>query len=109
MACQSSTPIVPDLPKESMKGYELYSWQKGELRYFSVLIGTNRQKTLDEIQAPDVTLKGLDALKLALEKIQPGQTIGWSIREGLSLPPDAMVKQVQEFCKKRGLDLSIIQ
>lgn len=108
MACQPSTPIVSDLPKESMKGYELYSWQKGGQWYFSLLIGTNRQKTLEEIQAPGVTLKGLDAIELVLGKIQPGQTIGWSTREGLDFPPDMVIRQVQKICKSRGLELNII-
>jgi hypothetical protein len=107
MGCQASTPIAPDLPGESMKGYELYSWQKGEQWYFSVLIGTNRQKTLEEIQAPDVTLIGLDALTFALEKIQPGQYVSWSMREGLNFPPDGMVRQIQKICKSHGLELSI--
>jgi hypothetical protein len=106
-ACQPSTPAIPDLPKDSMKGYELYSWQEGEQWYFSVLVGTNREKTLEEIQAPDVTLKDLDALKLALGKIQSGQYIGWSTREGLDFPPDAMVREVQKICKDRGLELNI--
>ena len=36
---------------ESMKGYELYSWQEGNTWKFSLLVGTNREKSLDEIKA----------------------------------------------------------
>ena len=56
-----------------MKGYELYSWQNGAQWSFSLLEGTNREKTLAEIQSPDVALKGLEALQPALENIAAGQ------------------------------------
>jgi hypothetical protein len=105
-ACQPTASAVPDLPGESMKGYELYSWQKDGQWYFSVLVGTNREKTLEEIQSPGVTLKGLDALELALKKIQPGQAIIWSARRGMGFPPEVMIGDVQKICKDRGLELS---
>jgi hypothetical protein len=108
-ACQLSVPAVPDLPGESMKGYELYSWQKDRQWFFSILVGTNREKTLDEIQAPGVTLKGPDELSLTLGKIHSGQTIGWSTRQGLGFPPQAIVRRVQKICKDRGLELNIVQ
>ncbi len=46
-----------DLAAGSMKGYELYSWQDGDRWYFSVLVGTNRNKTLDEIRSPGSSFK----------------------------------------------------
>ena len=51
-----------------MKGYELYSWQYGGLWRFSILVGTNREKSLEEIQSPDTALDGVDALQAALER-----------------------------------------
>jgi hypothetical protein len=45
-----------------MKGYELYSWQQDGQWVFSLLVGTNREKTLDEIQSPQARLT-LDALE----------------------------------------------
>jgi hypothetical protein len=42
-AASSATPFA-----ESMKGYELYSWQDGNTWKFSLLTGTNREKSLDE-------------------------------------------------------------
>ena len=53
---------------ESMKGYELYSWQEGDQWKFSLLIGTNRDKTLEEIKSADVVLADVDALLATLEK-----------------------------------------
>jgi 1-deoxy-D-xylulose 5-phosphate reductoisomerase len=92
---------------ESMKGYELYSWQENGQWKFSVLIGTNREKTLDEIKSADVVLAGVDALTSTLKKITAGQYITWSSRETLSFPPDDIRSQVEQVCKDRGLILNI--
>ncbi|MBI5295373.1 MAG: hypothetical protein HY869_07840 [Chloroflexi bacterium] len=90
-----------------MKGYELYSWEQDGQWYFSVLIGTNREKTLDEIQASDVTLKGIDGLKAVLESIPSGQYVTWTAGESLALPPEEVIQQVRDICKARGLELSL--
>jgi hypothetical protein len=90
-----------------MKGYELYSWQDNNQWYFSLLIGTNREKTLGEIRSADNVLLGVDALKSVLEEIPAGQYITWSSKQTLSFPPDDIVEQVEQICEDRGLILSI--
>ena len=92
---------------ESMKGYELYSWQDGGQWKFSLLIGTNREKTLDEIKSADMVLSGVDALTTTLEKIPAGQYITWSSRETLSFPSQDIRSQVEQVCKDQGLILNI--
>jgi hypothetical protein len=103
---KAAQPTVPPFA-ESMKGYELYSWQEGDQWKFSLLIGTNREKTLDEIKAADVVLTGVDALTSTLEKIPAGQYITWSSREALSFPPEEVRNQVEKACKDRRLILNI--
>ena len=95
------------LQPHSMKGYELYSWQDGGQWKFSVLVGTNREKTLDEIKTADVVLSGVDALKSTLEKMPAGQYITWSSRETLSFPPEDIRSQIEQACKDKGLILNI--
>jgi hypothetical protein len=92
---------------ESMKGYELYSWSDGSQWKFSLLVGTNREKTLDEIKSTDTVLLGVDALKSALEVVSPGQYIAWSSKDALSFPPDDIIRQVEQVCKDKGLILNI--
>lgn len=92
---------------ESMKGYELYSWQDGDQWNFSLLVGTNREKTLDEIKAADTALHGVDAFTSALEQMPAGQYITWSSRETLSFPPEDIIEQVKQASKEKGLLLSI--
>ena len=102
----TSEPAATPFP-ESMKGYELYSWQDGSQWRFSILIGTNREKTLDEIKSADVAISGIDELKSTLEQIPAGQYITWSTRETLSFPPEDILKQVEQTCNDKGLILNI--
>ena len=91
---------------ESMKGYELYSWQDGNQWNFSLLVGTNREKTLEEIKAENTVPHGVDALASALEQMPAGQYIIWSSRETLSFPAEEVIEQIEKVCTDRGLILN---
>jgi hypothetical protein len=91
---------------ESMKGYELYSWQEGNTWKFSLLVGTNREKSLEEIKSADVVLSGMDTLEAALQQMPAGQYITWSSKEMLSFPPQDIIEQVEKVCEGRGLILN---
>lgn len=108
-ACGSSAqPTVTQFP-ESMKGYELYSWRDGTQWNFSLLAGTNREKSLSEIKSADITLPGIGALRTTLEKIPAGQYVTWAAKESLSFPPNEIIQQVEQICEDRGLILSIAE
>ena len=99
--------LLPVSGQGSLKGYELYSWQKDGKWVFSVLLGTNREKTLDEIQSPEARLDGLEALKAQLLLIPAGESLIWLQRDGLALPPDDVVAVIEKLCRLQGLNLSI--
>jgi hypothetical protein len=99
----SETPATPFA--ESMKGYELYSWQDGSTWKFSLLVGTNREKNLDEIKSASAVLSGVEALKAALQQMPAGQYITWSSKETLSFPPQDIIEQVEKVCEEQGLIL----
>ena len=90
-----------------MKGYELYSWEKDGTWYFSLLVGTNRLKTVEEIQDPATALKGFDDLKPVLESLASGQYISWSAADPLTFPSEEMIQQVSQICQEQGLELFI--
>ena len=106
-ACGASSESTATPFPESMKGYELYSWQDGNQWRFSILIGTNREKTLEEIKSADVLLSSVDELKSTLEQIPAGQYITWSTRETLSFPPEDILHQIERTCNDEGLILNI--
>jgi hypothetical protein len=100
----SSTP-------NSMKGYELYSWQAQGEWYFALVVGTNGIKTYDELSAPEVRVKGLDAVKGELDQLMSGEQVFWSAERvpNTVLPPDEMIDEVRAYCRQRGIRLEIEQ
>jgi hypothetical protein len=106
--CGASSQATATSFPESMKGYELYSWQDNGQWKFSLLVGTNREKTMEEIQSAGDVLSGVDELTSALERIPAGQYITWSSKETLSLPSQDILKQVEHACKDQGLILNIV-
>jgi hypothetical protein len=106
-SCSTASPSDATPLAESMKGYELYSWQEDNQWQFSLLIGTNREKTLDEIKSNAATLPNVEVLISTLEKIPSGQYVTWSSRETLAFPTDDIVEQVEQVCKDQGLILNI--
>jgi len=102
-AASSESPATPFAA--SMKGYELYSWQDGNTWRFSLVTGTNREKSLDEIKSADVVLSDVEALAAALQQMPAGQYITWSSKETLSFPPQEIIEQVEKACEEQGLIL----
>jgi len=71
----SSADSVPGRMSHSMKGFELYVWEtKGEI-YYSLLRGTNRLKSYDEIHNAKVAVNDLKLIKQKIDSISPGETI----------------------------------
>ena len=105
-AC-GSTPEPPATPfAESMKGYELYSWQEGGGWKFSILVGTNREKSLEEIKSAETVFSGVEELTSALERMPEGQYVTWSSKETLPFPPEEIIEQVEKICEELGLILN---
>jgi hypothetical protein len=98
--------MAQTIPKHSMKGFELYSWQEHNSWRFALLVGTNRNKQPEEIKAPAVVLQNLEELKHKLAALDKGEYVTWlstSRIPGLSLAPVAMVQEVRRYCKTLGL------
>jgi hypothetical protein len=115
---ESSSPLP-----SNMKGYELYSWStKGRWNY-TLITGTNRIKTYDEIVAKDnieredgwvkITVNDVSRLKKLLGRIPSGQHIGWmpstTWLSGFSYPSVLIVQEGEKYCVERDLNLMIIK
>jgi hypothetical protein len=92
---------------ESMKGYELYSWQVQDAWYFALVVGTNRIKTYEEVSSPEARVKGLEALKSELDGLPDGGWVFWSGQRvpNTTLPPDEMIDEIRAYCEQRGIQL----
>lgn len=106
--------------ESSLKGWELYSWQNGNDYNYSLLIGTNRLKTYEEVISNEITVYGIDSLKLLLAKLPEGEYIFWIGKSWLSsiwkenyknlgLPDEKTVNEIKSYCIQKKLQLVISQ
>jgi hypothetical protein len=95
----------------SMKGYELYSWQSRGQWYFSLLVGTNRQKSYPEIVSPGVRIKGTAQLKRKLDLLPEGEELTWSKHRipKMKMPPRSIVDEIIDHCRERRLNLRVLR
>jgi len=112
---------VDELPR-SMKGYELYSWSEAGQWHFTLITGTNRNKTVAEIVSSEdfisqagwvnIHVVGVDAIKAVLGKLPQGEPVFWLAQpraeqtgSNFMLPPKETIEAIKEYAGQRGLDL----
>ena len=104
----------------SMKGYELYSWKLKGHWYYSLLPGTNRLKTYEEITAPGIVKRDAAGLKAELQKLPRGEEVFWmsdapagasksAARQVLNVkhPSRTRIKGIKAMCDKLGIKLKL--
>ena len=107
----------------SMKGWEIYSWPSGNERSYSILVGTNRIKSYEEVTDEQsamhlITVRGVDTLKLVLDRFPEAEYIllisqawlqnNWGGNYGnLCLPPKNAIDDISVFCTQKKLNLHV--
>ncbi len=108
--CQPHLPPYPSTNKEQfLKGAELYSWKENEgYFWYSLLPGTNRQKSASEIKANKMSYRYLLA---KIEQLPPKIIITWNHETSnneeealnLSLPDQSKVKAIKSQIERSKL------
>lgn len=114
------------LPR-SMKGYELYSWEMDSGWHFTLITGTNRNKTLEEIISGDniesedgwvdIHTTGVEGIKAVLSRIPEKEFVSWNGGQfvlpteqavvKLVLPPADIVNEIKNYAEQHGLDFFV--
>jgi hypothetical protein len=115
---------VDELP-HSMKGYELYSWSEDGQWHFTLITGTDRIKTIEEITSKGnfvsetgwvkIQVVGADAIKDVLSRLPEGESVFWCdelhigqpTETDLQLPPGEIADAIEEYAKQCGLDFVV--
>lgn len=102
----------------SVKGWGLYSWKDQNDWYYTVLYGTNRTKTIEEIQFISSTalqvakLNSVESLKNLFSRLAPKENIMWyscvEASPSFSLPPENIINEIKDYCLERQLELTIL-
>ena len=113
----------------SMKGYELYSWSEDSQWHFTLITGTNRNKTLEEIISNvniisedgwvQIQVVGVEAIETVLSRLPQNEYIFWlaGLRSeqtpqggvNITLPPEPTIDTIKEHAERCGLDFLIEQ
>ena len=115
---------IEKLPR-SFKGYELYSWEEEGQWHFTLITGTDRIKTIEEITSKEdfisetgwvkIQAVGADAIKDVLSRLPEGESVFWcdelhlgqSTDTDLQLPSEEIADAIQEYANQCGLDFVI--
>jgi len=115
---------IEKLPR-SFKGYELYSWEEEGQWHFTLITGTNRIKTIEEITSKGdfisetgwvkIQVVGAGAIKDVLSRLPEGESVFWcdelhigqSTETDLQLPPEQIADAIEEYAKQCGLDFVV--
>jgi hypothetical protein len=126
----SATDQADSLPR-SPKGYELYSWYDTEASewIFVLITGTNWLKTYEEMVSGEsqvtgdgwvsLSARGSKELKALLTRLPSGEQVTWVSRDWLQrvgqepgdirLPGEKQIREVEGYCRQRGLRLEVVE
>lgn len=120
---------LPEVLSQSVKGYELVSWKIDDEWNFTLVTGTNRMKTFEELISIEnifdengylkLTVQGVDEISEILERIPPGETVTWGginlngqVPSGtiyFSYPPQEIMQKIQIISKEHDFDLITLE
>jgi len=130
---ETCTPLIPAsedrrLPA-SMKGYELYSWHDTakDAWIYTLITGTNRNKTWDEISAPEneiraegwvkITVTGTAMLRSVMGRFPEGAEVFWigprgspatvELADHLALPDARTVRTLRAYVRRLDCQLYV--
>jgi hypothetical protein len=126
LVLHQSITSIEQLPR-SMKGYELYSWLADGKWHFTLITGTNRNKTWQEIVSGEDSISqsgwikahvvGKESIKDALSRVPKGESVFWLDGRGLAqgvepaidmrLPPDEITNAIKYYASVLGLDMMV--
>src|SRR5215213_9349389 len=91
---------VPDTGLHSMKGFELYVWEKDGTLYYNLLTGTNRIKNEKEIHDTTVATKDIGLMKKKLDQLKLAEYVSLKAEEGVDT---AIVVILKDHMRRRKL------
>lgn len=126
LVTKQSQTAVDKLPN-SMKGYELYSWSENDQWHFTLITGTNRIKTLEEIISQTNIISqdgwvhihavGVDEIKTGISRLPKSEDVLWLSKlrsdqkqqDGviITLPEGSTLDTILEHSEQCGLNLLV--
>jgi hypothetical protein len=119
------SPLNPPLP-QSVKGYELYSWLQNDQWNYTLITGTNRDKTTQEIVTAGYTVNtdgwvnihvtGLNAIEQVISLLPAGEFVTWlsgprsddpQFAVNFALPTADDIAAIKAYADQHNLNLTV--
>ena len=96
------------IAQTAFKGIELNSWlPASDVWRFSLLMGTNRTKTIQEITDPKVTIIGVNNLKKKLSELPKGENVYW-MNYAKEPVPKKIINELLNYSKSIEINLHLL-
>ncbi len=118
--------VQDNMLPHSMKGYEIYSWLQDNQWNYTLITGTNRDKTTQEIITANNTVTadgwvnirvtGLDALEAVLARVSHSDFVFWvagrpadgaQFGVTFTIPPADILNAIKTYADQHGLNLIV--
>lgn len=103
-----------------LKGYQLFTWHEKGHWHYSLLPGTNRERTYAEITAPATVIIGTSGFESELKRLPKGTEVLWQsdAPPGIKRPAASdvisfkhpsrkRIERIKSVCDKLGIKLSL--
>jgi hypothetical protein len=103
-----------------LKGYQLFTWKEKGHWHYSLLPGTNRERTYAEITAPPAVIVGTSNFESELKRLPKGTQVLWQsdAPAGIKAPGSGgamsfkhpsrkRIERIKSVCDKLGIKLSL--
>ena len=104
-----------------MKGYEVFSWKENGHWHYSLLPGTNRSKTYEEITSKTTVIVGTSNFESELKRLPKGANLLWqsdapvgvkrpasSDATSFKHPSRKRINRIRALCDKLGIKLTLL-
>ena len=111
----------PQKNRAPMKGYELFSWKENGHWHYSLLPGTNREKTYEEITSKTTVIVGTSNFESELKRLPKGAEVLWqsdapagvkrptsSNATSFKQPSRKRIDRIRALCDKLGIKLTLL-
>jgi hypothetical protein len=111
----------PQKSPAPMKGYELFSWKENGHWHYSLLAGTNREKTYEEITSKATVIVGTANFESELKRLPKGVEVLWrsdapvgvkrptsSNATSFKQPSRKRINRIKALCDKLGIKLTLL-
>jgi hypothetical protein len=88
----------------------LFSWKHRDQYYFALVPARDRARFISHLGSRQKALKTVPELERKIAKVPQTSVVAWrdDLSNGMTYPPQSIIRRIQKYASTRGVDLQII-